>query len=274
MRKIRLGVNIDHVATIRNARGGAHPSPVKAAILAQKFGADGITIHLREDRRHIRDEDLAALKKAIKLPINLEMAATEEMLAIALKTRPHAVCIVPEKRREVTTEGGLDVVKHATQLQKMIKKLHEKKILVSLFIDANEAQITESARLGADIVEIHTGEFCRIYDEWNGQKIASAAKIKLSAANKTSATTKNLSIELKLKKQFEDEFLKIKNSIKLADSLGLECHAGHGLNYATAKKIATITQIKELNIGHFIIGEAVFEGLATVLQKMKKIIKK
>ena len=174
---------------------------------------------------------------------------------------------MPEKRREVTTEGGLDVVKYSTQLQKMIKKLHEKKILVSLFIDANEAQIAESARLKADIVEIHTGEFCRIYDEWQN------AKLKFSTTNKISTSAKNLSIEKALKKQFEQEFLKIKNSIKLADSMGLECHAGHGLNYATAKKIATIAQIKELNIGHFIIGEAVFEGLKMVLEKMKKIIK-
>jgi len=239
MKKIRLGVNIDHVATIRNARGGEHPDPVKAAILAQKFGANGITIHLREDRRHIRDEDLSRLKKAIKLPINLEMAATEEMLEIALKTKPHAVCIVPEKRREITTEGGLDVIKNSKVLEGMIKKLHAKKILVSLFIDANEAQIKESARIKADIIEIHTGEFCHLFDE---------------------------------SKNFKDEFLKIKKCASIADALGLECHAGHGLNYATAKKIATIKEIKELNIGHFIIGEAIFDGFKKVILKMKKII--
>ena len=161
-KKIRLGVNIDHVATIRNARGGAHPDPVDAAILAQKSGADGITIHLREDRRHIRDEDLVRLKKEIKLPINLEMAATQEMLEIALKTKPNAVCIVPEKRQEVTTEGGLDVVKNEKILREMIKKIRAKKIRVSLFVDANEAQIRMSKKIGADIVELHTGEFCHV----------------------------------------------------------------------------------------------------------------
>ncbi len=174
--KIRLGVNIDHVATIRNARGGKHPSPVKAAILAQKFGANGITIHLREDRRHIRDEDLIALKKSIKLPINLEMAATQEMLAIALKTRPNAVCIVPEKRREVTTEGGLDVIKYSATLQEMIKKLHAKKIKVSLFVDATKAQISRAAQIGADIVEIHTGKFCHLHDDFFATKNSTKKK--------------------------------------------------------------------------------------------------
>lgn len=261
--KIRLGVNIDHVATIRNARGGAHPSPVKAAILAQKFGADGITVHLREDRRHIRDEDLVALKKAIKLPINLEMAATKEMLGIALKTRPNAVCIVPEKRQEVTTEGGLDVVKYSKVLQEMIKKLHAKKIRVSLFVDANETQIAESAKVGADIVEIHTGEFCHAFDA----SLAEAAHradykgLKLTASAKITA-----------KKTAEAHFARIKKCAVKAYSLGLECHAGHGLNYITAKKIVQIDEIKELNIGHFIIGEAVFDGLESVIKKMKKVI--
>lgn len=251
VQKIRLGINIDHVATIRNARGGTHPSPVKAAILAQKSGANGITIHLREDRRHIRDEDLSAIKKAIKLPINLEMAATDEMLAIALKTRPNAVCIVPEKRREVTTEGGLDVIKYSASLKEMIKKLHAKKIRVSLFIDANIDQITESARVGADIVEIHTGEFCHIYET-------------IFQLEKTSASKK-----ITLQKNLTSEFQNIKKCAAIADSLGLECHAGHGLNYVTAKKIAQIAHIKELNIGHFIIGEALFEGLEKVIKKMK-----
>jgi pyridoxine 5-phosphate synthase len=237
--KIRLGVNIDHVATIRNARGGSHPDPVDAAILAQKSGAHGITIHLREDRRHIRDEDLVRLKKEIKLPINLEMAATEEMLAIALKTKPNAVCIVPEKRQEVTTEGGLDVVKNSKILSEMIKKLRAKKIRVSLFIDADEKQIHESKKIGADIVELHTGEFC--HQKGNKQKA---------------------------------EFLRIEKSAQLADSLGLECHAGHGLNYETAKIISKIPQIIELNIGHFLIGEAVFEGLSKVIKKMQKVIKR
>lgn len=235
--KIRLGVNIDHVATIRNARGGSHPDPVDAAILAQKSGANGITIHLREDRRHIRDEDLSRLKKEIKLPINLEMAATEEMLLIALRIKPNAVCIVPEKRREVTTEGGLDVVKNAKVLAEMIKKIRAKKIRVSLFVDANEVQIRTAKKIGADIVELHTGEFCH-------------------------ATSKKRAAEL----------VKIKNCAALCEELGLECHAGHGLNYETAKIISKIPQIVELNIGHFLIGEAVFGGLARVIKKMKKAV--
>lgn len=235
--KIRLGVNIDHVATIRNARGGIHPDPVTAAILAQKSGADGITVHLREDRRHIRDLDLVRLKKEIKLPINLEMAATQEMLKIALKTKPNAVCIVPEKRAEVTTEGGLDVVKYEKNLREIIKKIRAKKIRVSLFVDANEAQIRCAKKVGADIVEIHTGEYCH---------------------KKTSAQ--------------KAEFLKIKNCAILCEELGLECHAGHGLNYQTAKEISKIPQIAELNIGHFIIGESIFDGLASVIKKMKKAI--
>lgn len=237
-KNIRLGVNIDHVATIRNARGGSHPDPVDAAILAQKSGANGITIHLREDRRHIRDEDLKRLKKEIKLPINLEMAATEEMLEIALKTKPNAVCIVPEKRQEVTTEGGLDVMKNEKKLREMIKKIRAKKIRVSLFVDANEEQIKAAKNIGADIVELHTGEFCH-----------------------------------KSKKARAAEFLKIKKCAKLCEELDLECHAGHGLNYETAKLISKIPQIIELNIGHFIIGEAIFDGLAKVIKKMKKVIK-
>lgn len=237
--KIRLGVNIDHVATIRNARGGIHPNPVDAAILAQKSGADGITVHLREDRRHIRDEDLKALKKEIQLPINLEMAATDEMLAIALKTKPNAVCIVPEKRQEITTEGGLDVVKYSKKLTQMVKKFHDKKIRVSLFVDPNASQIEASAKIGADIVELHTGEYCH----QKGQKR-------------------------------KKELNKIITSAALAHSLGLECHAGHGLNYETAKEISKIDEIIELNIGHFLIGEAVFEGLNKVIKKMKKVIKR
>ena len=238
-RKIRLGVNIDHVATIRNARGGIHPDPVNAAILAQKSGADGITIHLREDRRHIRDEDLKRLKKEIKLPINLEMAATKEMLKIALKTMPNAVCIVPEKRQEVTTEGGLDVIKNHKVLSAMIKKIRDKKIRVSLFVDPNEEQIRAASNVGAEIVEIHTGEFCR----------------------KNSSGRKR-------------EFEKIEKCAKTAEMLGLECHAGHGLNYQTAKIISQIPQIAELNICHFIIGESVFFGLPFVIKKMKSEIAK
>ncbi len=237
--KIRLGVNIDHIATIRNARGQSHPCPVAGAILAQKSGANGITIHLREDRRHIRDLDLIKLKKSIKLPINLEIAPTDEMLKIALKTKPNAVCIVPEKRQEITTEGGLDIVKHQVKLTKMINELHKKKIRVSLFIDADLKQIDCAKKINADIIEIHTGEFC-----------------------------------LKANKDQEREFLKIKEAVKYGDSLGLECHAGHGLNYQTAKKIAKITEIVELNIGHFLIGEAIFFGLAEVIKKMLKAIER
>jgi pyridoxine 5-phosphate synthase len=236
--KIRLGVNIDHVATIRNARGGAHPDPVQAAIIAQKSGADGITIHLREDRRHIRDNDLIRLKKAIKLPINLEMAPTKEMLKIALKTKPNAVCIVPEKRREITTEGGLDLLKNFNEIFKIVKEIKKKNILVSLFIDPNEKQIKAAKKMFADIIEIHTGEFCH----------------------------------KKNQKEKNAEFIKIKKCAELAETIGLECHAGHGLDYEDAKKIATIPQIKELNIGHFIIGEAIFYGLEKVIKKMKKQI--
>lgn len=236
---IRLGVNIDHIATIRNARGGIHPSPIAGAILAQKAKADGITIHLREDRRHIRDEDLIELKKVISLPINLEMAPTKEMLKIALKTKPNAVCIVPEKRQEITTEGGLDLIKNFNLLQVMIKDFKTNKIRVSLFVDANEQQIQCAKKLNADIVEIHTGEFSRA----KGKSIKS-------------------------------QFDKIKKCALLASKLGLECHAGHGLNYQTAKKIAQIPQIVELNIGHFLIGEAIFVGLSQAITKMKTAIKR
>ena len=237
--KIRLGVNIDHIATIRNARGGIHPDPVDGAILAQKSGADGITIHLREDRRHIRDEDLLRLKKHIKLPINLEMAATDEMLKIAIKTKPNAVCIVPEKRQEITTEGGLDLIKNQQNLSRIIKKIRQHKIRVSLFIDADFKQIDMAKKLQADIIELHTGEFCNLVGVAQNH-----------------------------------EFAKIKKCVEYASSLGLECHAGHGLNYQTAKKIAKSPQIYELNIGHFIIGEAIFEGLDKIIKKMKIILKK
>lgn len=234
---IRLGVNIDHVATIRNARGGSHPDPVKAAIIAQNCGADGITVHLREDRRHINDKDLLLLKQKINLPINLEIAATKEMLDIALKIKPNAVCIVPEKRKEVTTEGGLDVIKYHKKLQSFIHQIKQQDIKVSLFIDANPNQIKKASDLGADIVEIHTGEFCNKH-----------------------GNEKN------------DELTKIKECAILANSLNLECHAGHGLNYEDAAIIAKIPHIKELNIGHFLIGEAIFYGLENVIKKMKSII--
>jgi pyridoxine 5-phosphate synthase len=239
--KPRLGVNIDHVATIRNARGGTHPNPVDAAILAQKFGADGITIHLREDRRHIRDEDLLRLKEKISLPINLEMAATEEMLKIALQAKPNAVCLVPEKRQELTTEGGLNILSAKTHLQPIISKLKDQGILVSLFIDPDENQLKCAKELKADIIELHTGEFCRAAD---------------------------IGDESRRKKELARLFL----AASLSENLGLECHGGHGLNYETAKIVAKIPQIRELNIGHFIIAEAIFEGLEAVIRKMKAAI--
>jgi pyridoxine 5-phosphate synthase len=234
---IRLGVNIDHVATVRNARGGIHPCPIEAAKLAKKAGADGITAHLREDRRHIRDNDIVRLKKEVDLPLNLEMAATREMLAIAIKIKPNAVCLVPEKREEITTEGGLDVIKNQAILAPIIKKLQSNKIRVSLFINDDLKQIKKAKELGANIIELHTGSFCEA----------------------TSAEQKA-------------EFKKLSNAAKLAEQLGLECHAGHGLNYQTAQKIAKIPQIKELNIGHFIIGEAISDGIIKVIKKMKKVI--
>lgn len=237
MRKIRLGVNIDHVATIRNARGGTHPDPITAAKIAKRAGADGITAHLREDRRHISDLDIFRLKKEINLPLNLEMAATDEMLKIALKTIPNAVCLVPEKRAELTTEGGLDVITHQKKLSEIIKKLKAKKIRISLFVDASFEQIEMAKKIGADIIEIHTGTYC--HAEGSAQK---------------------------------KEFEKISKCAKYADDIGLECHAGHGLNFITAKKIAKIPQIIELNIGHFLIGEAIFSGLDEVVRKMKKVI--
>ncbi len=234
---IRLGVNIDHVATIRNARGGMHPDLIKAALLAAEAGADGITAHLREDRRHIRDNDILQLMKESKLPLNLEMAATKEMLAIALKTKPNAVCIVPEKRQEVTTEGGLNVLSNKKLLQNYARQLKDAGIRVSLFIDPMKEQIEAAREVGADIVELHTGKYC---EEVN---IAQAKELK-----------------------------KIHDAAIYATSLGLECHAGHGLTFDTVSSIAHIPEIVELNIGHFLVGEAVFMGLADAIRKMKKLM--
>lgn len=239
MKPIRLGVNIDHVATIRNARGGVHPDPIQSAKLAQIAGADGITAHLREDRRHISDNDIARLKKEIALPLNLEMAATGEMLQIALNTKPNAACIVPEKRTEVTTEGGLDVIAGEKKLIPIIQKLKDTNIRVSLFIDPDINQIKKSKEIGADIVEIHTGTYCN---------------------NKGQAK--------------EEEFKKIKECAKIAHEIGLECHAGHGLDFDTAKQISQIEEIIELNIGHFLIGESIFLGLDQAVKQMKKAIKR
>ncbi|MDG2187454.1 MAG: pyridoxine 5'-phosphate synthase [Hyphomicrobiales bacterium] len=235
---LRLGVNIDHVATIRNARGVIHPDPLKAAQIASQSGADGITAHLREDRRHISDEDIARLID-IDIPLNLEMAPTKEMLDIAVKHKPNACCLVPEKRQEVTTEGGLDLDKNFNLIKSCIEKLKENKIRVSLFIDPNENHIDKAKELNADIVEIHTGTFARTF-------------------------SKNDS--------FQKEFKKIQSIANYASDIGLEVHAGHGLSYETTEIIAKISVLKELNIGHFIIGEAVFDGLDCVIKRMKAII--
>jgi len=235
---LRLGINIDHVATLRNARGGRHPDPLRAAEIAIAAGADGITAHLREDRRHIRDDDIARLKERIAQPLNLEMAATAEMTAIARKLRPHAACLVPERREERTTEGGLDVVAGRAQIAPAVKVLGDAGIRVSLFIAAEASQIETAAEIGAPAIEIHTGAWCD----------AIAQNERAAAAT---------------------EFRRIKAGAALAQRLGLEVHAGHGLNYETAQTIAALPQIVELNIGHFLIGEAVFDGLATVVKRMR-----
>jgi pyridoxine 5-phosphate synthase len=235
---IRLGVNIDHVATLRNARGGRHPDPVDAAAIAIAAGADGITAHLREDRRHILDDDIARLKASIQKPLNLEMAATREMVEIARKTRPHAACLVPERRAERTTEGGLDAAGGRETLRAAVGQLAEAGIRVSLFIAAEPAQIEAAVAIGAPVIEIHTGAWCAALD----------------AANTSAAAT---------------EFARIKRGAALAASAGLEVHAGHGLDFASAEKIAGLSEIVELNIGHFLIGEAMFDGLAGAVRKMR-----
>jgi pyridoxine 5-phosphate synthase len=235
---LRLGVNVDHVATIRNARGGRHPDPVRAAKLAIAAGADGITAHLREDRRHINDDDIARLKAEIDKPLNFEMAATEEMLAIALKTKPHAVCLVPEKRTERTTEGGLDAVKQGAQLAPVVHALKHVGIRVSLFIGAAPAQIEAAVALGAPVIEIHTGSWCDALSE--GRRAEADAEWQL-----------------------------IRAGAVLATSFELEVHAGHGLDYGTAEMIAALPEVVELNIGHFLVGEAVFEGLAETVRFMR-----
>ncbi len=227
---IRLGINIDHVATIRNARGGDHPCPVRAALIAMEAGADGITAHLREDRRHIKDRDMERLKAEIPLPLNMEMAATGEMLAIALRLYPHAVCIVPEKREEVTTEGGLDVAANEYTLTQYIEKLQDKGIRVSLFIAPDRQQIEAAAQTGAKTVELHTGAYA--HGGYGAEIIAKAAAH--------------------------------------ARSLGLEVHAGHGLNYDNVAPIAAIPEIVELNIGHFLMGEAMFAGMHEAIRQMRK----
>ena len=237
-RPLRLGVNIDHVATIRNARGGRHPDPVRAAHAAAAAGADGITAHLREDRRHISDSDIARLRAEIALPLNLEMAATDEMLAIALKHRPHAACLVPEKRTEVTTEGGLDAAGGAAHLARFVSALGAAGIRVSLFIDPETRQLEAAKALGAPVVEHHTGAYC--------DAAAGAAR--------------------------EAELARLVAAAARAESLGLECHAGHGLGYDTVGPVAAIATIVELNIGHFLIGEAIFGGLEAAIRRMRALM--
>jgi pyridoxine 5-phosphate synthase len=235
---LRLGVNVDHVATLRNARGGARPDPLRAALVAIAAGADGITAHLREDRRHIRDEDMARLKAEISKPLNFEMAATEDMLAIALATRPHAVCLVPERREELTTEGGLDVVGQHNTLEPFIARLNDAGVRVSLFIAADPRQIEMAARLRAPVIEIHTGAWCDAVVDGHQAKA-------------------------------EAEWQRIVAGAVLARAAGLEVHAGHGLDYVTAEQIAGLPEIVELNIGYYMIGEALFVGLAETVRAMR-----
>ena len=235
--RLRLGVNIDHVATIRNARGGDHPDPVRAAEIVAACGGDGITAHLREDRRHIRDEDLRRIQEATDLPLNLEMAATEEMLAIALEHRPHAACIVPEKREEVTTEGGLDAAGLHNRLQPVVSRLTDAGIRVSLFLGPDERQVEAALRLGAPVVEFHTGDYAHA----EGDRVA---------------------VELK----------KIADMAALAAKNGIEPHAGHGLTYDNVQPIAAIPQLAELNIGHYLIGEAIFVGLEPAVVRMRELM--
>lgn len=238
MNRLRLGVNVDHVATIRNARGGRHPDPVRAAKLAIAAGCDGITAHLREDRRHIRDDDIARLKAEIDKPLNFEMAATDEMLGIALKTMPHAVCLVPEKRTERTTEGGLDAAGQHNHLAPFIARLNDAGVRVSLFVAGDARQIEAAAKLRSPVVEIHVGAWCDALGEGK-REVADA------------------------------EWQRICAGARLAHELGLEVHAGHGLDYASAETIAALPQIVELNIGHFLIGESVFDGLAETVKFMR-----
>ncbi|HAU23016.1 MAG TPA: pyridoxine 5'-phosphate synthase [Erythrobacter sp.] len=238
---LRLGVNIDHVATIRNARGGDHPDPVRAAEIVAKVGGDGITAHLREDRRHIRDEDLARIQAATNLPLNLEMAATDEMLEIALRHKPHAACIVPEKREERTTEGGLDAAGLHNQIAPIVSRLSDAGIRVSLFIEAQERQLDAALRLGAPVVEFHTGEYAHAHIDGDSERTATELK-------------------------------RVADMAALAAKNGIEPHAGHGLTYENVQPIAAIPQLAELNIGHYLIGEAVFGGLENAVRKMRELM--
>tara|TARA_B100001996_G_C18662347_1_gene593571 strand:- start:1249 stop:1968 length:720 start_codon:yes stop_codon:yes gene_type:complete len=239
MPKIRLGVNIDHVATVRNARGEIYPSPLRAALLSEKCGADSVTIHLREDRRHINETDLKQIQSKLKIPLNLEIAATDEMLKIAMKQKPSFICIVPEKRKEVTTEGGLNLNYKKKFLIKMIKKLKKSGSRISLFIEPKLKDISIAKEIKADCIEIHTGKICNLINK---------------------------------KKSYKNEFKKIKKAVLYASNLGLEVHAGHGLTFQSAKIISKIKYISEFNIGHFLIGESIFIGLKNSIKKFKKTI--
>ncbi|KJS44199.1 pyridoxine 5'-phosphate synthase [Roseovarius sp. BRH_c41] len=240
-KKLRLGVNIDHVATVRNARGGAYPDPLRAAKLAEEAGADGITAHLREDRRHISDTDIDGLMEVLTVPLNFEMAATEEMQRIALRHKPHAVCIVPEKREERTTEGGLEVAREENRLAHYLAPLRAAGCRVSIFIAADKRQIDAAHRIGAEVIELHTGAYCDAHAEGHFE----ARDRELEGLREMSA---------------------------YAHSLGLEVHAGHGLNYETVKPVAAFPEVMELNIGHFLIGEAIFRGLQPAISEMRRLM--
>ncbi len=239
--KLRLGVNIDHVATVRNARGGAYPDPLRAAKVAQEAGADGITAHLREDRRHISDADIEGLMEVLTVPLNFEMAATDEMQKIALRHKPHAVCIVPEKREERTTEGGLEVAREENRLAHFIAPLREAGSRVSIFIAAEQRQIEAAHRIGAEVIELHTGAYCDAHAEG-----------RVDAA--------------------ETELARLRDMATFAHGLGLEVHAGHGLTYETVAPVAAFPEVMELNIGHFLIGEAIFLGLAPAIHEMRRLM--
>ena len=239
--KLRLGVNIDHVATVRNARGGAYPDPLRAARIAEAAGADGITAHLREDRRHISDADIEGLMDILTVPLNFEMAATEEMQKIALRHKPHAVCIVPEKREERTTEGGLEVAREENRLAHFIAPLREAGCRVSIFIAAEQRQIEAAHRIGAEVIELHTGAYCDAHAEEDIEKR-------------------------------DAELKSLENMSSFAHSLGLEVHAGHGLTYETVQPVAAFPEVMELNIGHFLIGESIFLGLEQAIKEMRRLM--
>ncbi|MEM8958006.1 MAG: pyridoxine 5'-phosphate synthase [Pseudomonadota bacterium] len=239
--RLRLGVNIDHVATVRNARGGAYPDPLRAAVLAEEAGADGITAHLREDRRHISDADIDGLMEVLSVPLNFEMAATDEMQAIALRHKPHAVCVVPERREERTTEGGLEVAREENRLAHFIAPLREAGCRVSIFVAAERRQIEAAHRIGAEVIELHTGSYCDAIAEERAEE----------------ATL---------------ELARLRDMATFGHSLGLEVHAGHGLTFDSVAPVAALPELRELNIGHFLVGEAIFRGLSPAIAEMRRIM--